>query len=1220
MGTTFSISHRKAHGLRRTLIPILVALSLLASQLPFLGAGTAEAAIGPWSIDGIVPDSTPSMQTLTDPCNSSSDDKPINGNNYKLNNIQDAGTPVFETGNVTGKSDLCNIWVDLATQGDDVLLYFAWQRFAPQGAVNVSLELQKGSLTPACTGTPDFFNAGGCNPFANRQVGDLLLTFDFDPVPAMYLRSWTGSDWSGATELNGNKAIAAVDGGKNDTLRGEAAINLTTSGILPGVGQECVTFATVLPFSQTGNSTSAELQDVVLNGFPGPSISNCGQLVVQKVTSPIGLSGPFPVELKKGASTLASFDLAAHGSSFVYGDTDDEPLFAGSDYSLTETVPTGWDADYSVTCTIGAANAIDGDGNITVAANSTTTCTITNTAIAPKITLVKTVNNQFGGTATQDDFQAKLDGTNVGWDTAIETTIGSHTASEVMNVSGYTAGDWGGDCAANGSITVGPGDEATCTITNSDVQPTLTLEKIVDNSAGGTATQDDFQARIDGADVDWDTAVGLNAGSHTASESTLPGYAAGSWGGDCAANGAVSLTVGQNATCVITNTAIAPTLTVVKEVVNDSGGTLGPDDFPLYLNGASVQHDDPNDVVAGVEYTVSEDQQPGYAQTGLVCEDDDTGVDVGHPVTLDLAQSVTCTITNDDVMPGLTVVKSVINDDGGALGPDDFQLRVNGGPIAHGVALANPQAGVEYDVTEDDPTDLGYAYVSTVCVDAGTQEEVANPVTLALGQAVVCTITNDDIAPTVTVIKEVINDDGGTAGIADFTLYLGEDEVTSGASSTVTAGVEYTVSEDLVDGYEQVSLTCTDADENDLGATFTPELAQDITCVIVNDDIAPTVTVTKLVINDDGGNAGPADFTLLINADEVVSGESNDVVAGTEYTVSEELLDGYEQIAFSCTDSDENSLDATFTPELAQHISCVIINDDLPSGITLTKDAVIDADADGQRVVEVLDGATTTITYRFVATNTGQTTLTDLVLVDDKIGPVMLAVDTLQPGESTEAFADYTITAADIAAGRVDNVGTVTGTDPFGNERDAEDDETVSIVEVLSAQPGIGLVKEALVDADEDGLQVVEHTDGEDTVVRYRFTISNTGNTTLTDIALVDDKIGPIDVPAGTTLEPGESTVVEADYTLTAADVAAGEVENLGIATGTDPSGTEVSAEDTASVDIVEVLVVEVKPAVLQRTLPRTGVEGERLVALGVLLASLGAAALLLTPRRRRSA
>src|SRR5207247_2939399 len=41
------------------------------------------------------------------------------------------------------------------------------------------------------------------------------------------------------------------------------------------------------------------------------------------------------------------------------------------------------------------------------------------------------------------------------------------TATEVPD-PGYTASAWGGDCAPNGTITLAPGDNKTCTITNDD--------------------------------------------------------------------------------------------------------------------------------------------------------------------------------------------------------------------------------------------------------------------------------------------------------------------------------------------------------------------------------------------------------------------------------------------------------------------------------------------------------------------------------------------------------------------------------------------------------------------------------------------------------------------------------------------------------------------------------------------------------------------------------
>jgi len=44
---------------------------------------------------------------------------------------------------------------------------------------------------------------------------------------------------------------------------------------------------------------------------------------------------------------------------------------------------------------------------------------------------------------------------------------GAHTVSET-GLTGYTAGPWGGACAVGGTVTLVQGQNATCTITNSD--------------------------------------------------------------------------------------------------------------------------------------------------------------------------------------------------------------------------------------------------------------------------------------------------------------------------------------------------------------------------------------------------------------------------------------------------------------------------------------------------------------------------------------------------------------------------------------------------------------------------------------------------------------------------------------------------------------------------------------------------------------------------------
>ena len=106
------------------------------------------------------------------------------------------------------------------------------------------------------------------------------------------------------------------------------------------------------------------------------------------------------------------------------------------------------------------------------------------------------------------------------------------------------------------------------------------------------------------------------------------------------------------------------------------------------------------------------------------------------------------------------------------------------------------------------------------------------------------------------------------------------------------------------------------------------------------------------------------------------------------------------------------------------------------------------------------------------------------------------------------------------------------------------------------AAPGIGLVKHAgaPVDVDGDGL-----IDAGDTIA-YTFTVTNTGSTALTGIAVDDPKAGAVTCPA-TALNPGEDqTCTAAAYTITAADEGAGQVENTATATGSAPGGAVVTS------------------------------------------------------------
>src|SRR5207247_1812123 len=130
------------------------------------------------------------------------------------------------------------------------------------------------------------------------------------------------------------------------------------------------------------------------------------------------------------------------------------------------------------------------------------------------------------------------------------------------------------DCAG----TIAIGDTKTCTITNDDIAPNLHLRKVVVNDSADEKPVDDVTLTDDGAGPNSlsgtspvDSGATLRADTWALSETQLAGYAAGSWvcvGGTQATNH-ITVGVGGEATCTITNDDIAPKLHLRKVVVND---------------------------------------------------------------------------------------------------------------------------------------------------------------------------------------------------------------------------------------------------------------------------------------------------------------------------------------------------------------------------------------------------------------------------------------------------------------------------------------------------------------------------------------------------------------------------------------------------------------------------------------------------------------------------
>src|SRR4029077_1463863 len=118
-----------------------------------------------------------------------------------------------------------------------------------------------------------------------------------------------------------------------------------------------------------------------------------------------------------------------------------------------------------------------------------------------QLTLVKTVTNDNGGTATPTQWTLAAAGPTpisgvTGSTTVTNASVnaGTYTLSESGGPDGYTAGDWSCDAGTltGASLVLPNGVAATCTIDNDDQAATLTLLKAVTNDNGGTALPTDW--------------------------------------------------------------------------------------------------------------------------------------------------------------------------------------------------------------------------------------------------------------------------------------------------------------------------------------------------------------------------------------------------------------------------------------------------------------------------------------------------------------------------------------------------------------------------------------------------------------------------------------------------------------------------------------------------------------------------------------------------------
>jgi uncharacterized repeat protein (TIGR01451 family) len=719
---------------------------------------------------------------------------------------------------------------------------------------------------------------------------------------------------------------------------------------------------------QTGNACNSPAGTV-----PGtPSKCSCddsfsipiivpfeAKIEVIKTLSPTDDPGRFNLQVNGSTEEACVGNNGTTGQVTVGAGTSNDP---GDTHTVGETActdPSTNLSDYtsSITCVDRGLSTFDGGAaltqsgtgplNVPVDEDDDIVCTITNNVPSAHLTLVKTITNDDGGSATATDWTLSASGpTNISGatgDTSVTNAVadpGVYTLSESSTPTGYTASSWScvknNDAPVDGSsITLAGGDNATCTINNNDQQAYIIVDKTVVNNNGGSAQPNDFLLTVDGNAVSDGVAYAVNPGAHTAGETLLPGYTAGAWDRDCNVNAGVTVALGETKTCTITNDDQQAYITVVKVVTNDNGGSADPDDFDLTLEG--------NPVLSGVAvpvnpgtYTAGETLVSGYTFEGFSGDCDTNG-----DTTVALGESKTCTLTNNDIAPTLTLVKIVEGGDGV---PADWTLNATGptgfsgtGPtVSSGASF---DAGT-YDLSESGPSD--YTASDWLCV--GGNQTDSDTVGVGLGNNVMCTLTNTRDTGTLRILKNVdLNGDGdyidpGETGATDWQWQaygpVNQTGNTGDTAITVPTG-NYILAETPKTGFHLESLSCS-------GGTltlFTVAVTNDanVVCTFRNKRDTGTITIDK--VTDPSGapdiftinlNQGPAQTPTLIHSSTLTDQDTPDtytVITG-EYWLAELEKTGWDLTDATCTDGtasfDPRADSFTITKDV--HLTCTFTN------------------------------------------------------------------------------------------------------------------------------------------------------------------------------------------------------------------------------------------------------------------------------------------------------
>ena len=488
------------------------------------------------------------------------------------------------------------------------------------------------------------------------------------------------------------------------------------------------------------------------------------------------------------------------------------------------------------------------------------------------------------------------------------------------------------------------------------------------------------------------------------------------------------------------------------------------------------------------------------------------------------------------------------------------------------------------------------SFVGTAIDDAGITVG-ANTTWLGRALAFGGTVTTDTntitvpicTAPaTLKIIKQVINDNGGIKTAANFNLHVKLSNIdvvgspaigliSPGRSYSLSSGV-YTISEDINTGYAQsFSGDCS------TNGGITLFAGDDKTCIITNNDIAPTSTinVVKIVINDNGGNKVVSDFPLFVNNVPVTSGITNNFAAPAAYTITETQSSNYTQ-SFSgdCDASGHINLLA------GESKVCIITNNDIqPSsgggGGSSTPSPLIDVIKIPNPLALPLGPGI--VNYTYTLHNIGTVPVINISMVGDSCIPITLISGDINNDKILDLKETWVYQCSTMLHTTHTNTVVATG---WANGISATDIASATVVVGSISYPlittsTVTLIVPPLIHVTKIPSPLKLSANGG--VVTYTEKISNPGKVTLDNIHLSDDKCSPMkyisgDINKNLKLETNET------WTYTCSTRLTKTTTNTAVVTGT---ANNLTARDFA---LATVIVTPIVPK-----LPNTGLPPEQI-------------------------